>query len=107
MTAVASLAGAQPKASRLPPQKSAIPFSVVPSYEPAPLPANETERLRVLRSHGILDTLPEGEFDDIVQLATEICGAPIAMVSLVDQDRQWFKAAVGVDVRETPRSAAF
>lgn len=73
----------------------------------APRPANEEARLRVLRAHEILDTLPEEAFDDVVRLAAEICQVPIALMSLVDEDRQWFKSVVGLDVRETPRSVAF
>ncbi|GAA0256781.1 GAF domain-containing sensor histidine kinase [Cryptosporangium japonicum] len=67
----------------------------------------EEARLAVLRGHQILDTAAEPEFDDIAMLAAEICGTPVAMVSLVDSDRQWFKARVGVDAPETCRDAAF
>ena len=74
---------------------------------PASLYHEEAARLAVLREYGVLDTLPEASFDDIVFLASYICEAPVAMVSLVDEDRQWFKAKVGTDLEETPRDAAF
>ncbi|MFI5958675.1 ATP-binding protein [Cryptosporangium sp. NPDC051539] len=68
---------------------------------------DEGTRLAVLRGHDILDTDHEAEFDDIALLAAEICGTPIALVSLVDERRQWFKAHVGIDFRETCRDVAF
>ena len=74
---------------------------------PAPLHHDEPARLAVLREYGIVDTLPEPQFDDITYLASYICGAPIALVSLVDEGRQWFKAKVGTDLGETPRDVAF
>ena len=73
----------------------------------AELPANEQARLAALQELELLDTLAEPEFDELVVLAAAICGTPISMVSLVDEDRQWFKAAVGVEFRETPRDVAF
>lgn len=72
-----------------------------------PLPANEPQRLARLHGLGILDTLPQKAFDDISALARLICGTPVALVSLVDQDRQWFKSSVGMQERETPRAVAF
>ncbi len=60
------------------------------------------ERLRVLHEHGILDTAPEQEYDDIVALAKLICETPVALLSFVEADRQWFKAGLGVDFRQTP-----
>ena len=62
---------------------------------------DEAKRLAVLRSYGILDTSPEPDFDEIVGLAARICAAPIALVNLIKDRRQWFKAAVSLDVRET------
>jgi PAS domain S-box-containing protein len=73
----------------------------------APLPENEAARLESLHRYAILDTLPEQEFDDLSRLAASICGTPIALVSLVDENRQWFKAKVGIEETETPRDIAF
>ncbi len=69
--------------------------------------AEETARLAALRRYRILDTEPEKAFDDLALLASEICGTPVALISLVDADRQWFKARVGITTRETSRSIAF
>ncbi|EKE83817.1 GAF domain-containing protein [Idiomarina xiamenensis] len=74
---------------------------------PAALPDNEASRLLALHDHEILDTLPEQLYDDIVELASAICETPIALISLVDGYRQWFKAQVGLDVCETPREQSF
>jgi len=73
----------------------------------AELPGNELLRLKALRNLAILDTPPEQSFDDIVQVATHICDVPIAVVSLIDSDRQWFKSCIGIDASETPRDVAF
>ncbi len=73
----------------------------------ASLPLNEQERLKALRRYEILDTVPEQDFDDITLLASHICGAPVAMISLVDDDRQWFKSKVGTTTTETSRDIAF
>ena len=73
----------------------------------ASLPVNEAARLQALQSYRILDTLPESQYQDIVELASIICGTPIAVVSLVDHDRQWFKAKTGLDATETGRDIAF
>ena len=68
---------------------------------------SEQERLAVLRDFAVLDTPSERAFDDIVELAAAICDVPIALVSLVDEDRQWFKSRVGLQVSETPRDLSF
>src|ERR1022692_4982722 len=72
-----------------------------------PLPKNEDARLENLRSYRILDTSPEQGFDDLTRLAAFVCGTPIALISLIDLNRQWFKSAVGWDVREIPRDVSF
>lgn len=68
----------------------------------AALHSREDERLRALRSYDILDTPREASFDDIADLAARLCDAPIAVVNLIDAERQWFKAEVGLGVRELP-----
>ena len=73
----------------------------------AALPVNENARLKALQELNILDTLPEQAFDDITLLAAQITASPIALVSLVDRDRQWFKSKVGLDATETSRDLAF
>jgi len=73
----------------------------------APLPSNEEARLKALREYEILDTDPEQAFDDLTRLASQICETPIAVVSLVDSDRQWFKSKLGLDASETSRDVAF
>ena len=73
----------------------------------APLPDTEAQRLAKLHSYGVLDTLPQTAFNDIVALASSICGTPVALISLIDRDRQWFKAKTGIDVEQTGRDIAF
>lgn len=76
-------------------------------YQSAPFPANENERLVALRSYAILDTPPEEDFDSLTALASQITSAPLAFISLMDADRQWFKSRIGVTELETPRKIAF
>ncbi len=72
-----------------------------------PTPANESHRLEALRSLDILDTPPDPDFDAIVKLAQELFEVPICLISLIDAERQWFKACIGLDVPETPRTVSF
>jgi signal transduction histidine kinase len=74
---------------------------------PAPLPSNEADRLAALYELHVLDTAPETDFDDIVKLASTVCGVPMSLVSLTDIDRQWFKAKIGTDLVETSRDRSF
>lgn len=73
----------------------------------APLPSNEILRLCALGRLDILDTASERAYDDIVFVASATCNAPIALVSLVDRNRQWFKASLGINAHETRRENAF
>jgi len=73
----------------------------------APTPENDSARIEWLRQSRILDTPPESHFDDITHMAAQLFGAPIAGISLIDEERQWFKSILGSNVREIPRHAAF
>lgn len=71
-----------------------------------PNPKNERHRLAALRSYDIMDSLPEREFDDLTFIAAAICRTPISYISFIDRDRQWLKAAIGLNEKETERYAA-
>jgi len=73
----------------------------------APIAKNEKHRLKVLWQYSVLDTVPEEIFDDLTELAARICEAPIALITLVDKTRQWFKSKVGIDIKETSRDISF
>lgn len=73
----------------------------------APTPPNESRRIAALREYQLLDTPPEQSFDDITALAAAICRVPIAMMVLLDSERQWFKSRIGLNASETPRDHAF
>lgn len=72
-----------------------------------PRPPNEAQRLEALRSYHVMDSAPEAAFDDIVFLVSHICKTPVALVTMLDETRQWFKAKVGTPEAETPRDLAF
>ena len=73
----------------------------------AAIPVDEAHRLAALQGYAILDTLPETEYDDLTLLASQICGAPVSLVSFVDSERQWFKSHLGTDIEESPRELSF
>ena len=72
-----------------------------------PIPKNEVRRLKVLWQYDVLDTVPEAVFDELTSLAALICDAPIALITLIDENRQWFKSKVGVNLSETSRDISF
>lgn len=73
----------------------------------SPLPENEASRLRNLKLYRILDTAAEQAFDDLTRLAATICDTPIALISVIDEDRLWFKASFGLNATQAPRDMAF
>lgn len=68
---------------------------------------NESERIKALQSYQVLDSLPEREYDDITLIASQICDVPITLISLIDEDRQWFKSKLGLSAEETHRDISF
>lgn len=72
-----------------------------------PVPINEKERLKALKSYNILDSVREKEFDRLAKLASSICGVPISVISLIDEERQWFKSRIGIEHDETDRDISF
>ncbi len=73
----------------------------------APIPANEDSRLKDLYYYELLDTAAESDFDELVELASQICKCPISLITLVDKDRQWFKSKTGLEETSTSRDIAF
>ena len=97
--------GAPPEGPRT--ESSAPALRPSPGLVPALRPWNEKARLEALRSYEVLDTPPEQSFDDITQLAAQLCDTPIALIALADDARVWFKSRVGVDVPEVARDTSF
>ncbi len=91
-----------------------VDYATSPSYlgfeinmQAFPTPSNEAKRLAALRNYEVLDTESEAEYDALTKLASDICGTPFSLITLIDESRQWFKSAQGTDVRESPREYAF
>jgi EAL domain-containing protein (putative c-di-GMP-specific phosphodiesterase class I)/GGDEF domain-containing protein len=74
---------------------------------PPPIPINEADRLAALRDFGLLDTPPDPAFDRLARLAADLLGAPVALISLIDEERQWLKSRIGATLTEIPREQAF
>ncbi len=75
--------------------------------KPAPIPADEAERLAALKAKNVLDTPREERFDRITREAAKNMNMPISTISLIDQDREWFKSSIGVSATEGPRKSSF
>lgn len=73
----------------------------------SPIPENEVNRLRALKLYRIIDTTAEQSFDDLARLAATICDTPIALISVIDEDRLWFKSSFGLSASQAPRDMAF
>ena len=86
---------------------STVPAAFPSSNAGFPFPSNEGQRLVALERSGLVDTSPEESFDRLTWLASEVTGAPIALMALLTHDRQWFKSRHGLDMTESPRSWAF
>ncbi len=89
------------------PDPQASPAPAAAGYRAAPWPENEAERIAALREFELLDTSAEQSYDDVTMLAAMICNTPMAMISLIDTDRQWFKSRIGLEATELPRELAF
>jgi GAF domain-containing protein len=92
---------------RLSPDASGFEATQLAGLDARLAPDDETRRLEILQSYNVVDTAAEPAYDDIVSMASLMCATPIALVTLITEDRQWFKARMGLDMSETPRDHAF